>query len=218
MFNTNNGPFSFSGVLSPGTYRLLCNSSVYAAAGGSGVPLTGDFTVTSEYDASLVLGCAGVITQPQSVSICSLGSATFSLFAVGVDTLSYQWQMESPPGTWVDLADGPAAGLGTIQGATNFQLEVIFPDAGTNINLRCVVTAAGCRSTTSQTVQLSVCDYPGGDLNCDGQVDLIDLATLLTNVSTQSGATYEQGDIDHDGDVDRIDLSTLLALFGSTCP
>jgi hypothetical protein len=54
-----------------------------------------------------------------------------------------------------------------------------------------------------------------GDLNDDGTVDLSDLATLLTNFGTPSGATPEQGDIDDDGDVDLGDLTLLLAAFGS---
>jgi len=54
-----------------------------------------------------------------------------------------------------------------------------------------------------------------GDLDGDGDVDLADLATLLSNYGLDEGATYEQGDIDGDGDVDLADLATLLAHYGS---
>jgi len=54
-----------------------------------------------------------------------------------------------------------------------------------------------------------------GDLDGDGDVDLTDLAVLLANFGTLTGATYEQGDIDGDGDVDLADLATLLANFGT---
>lgn len=57
-----------------------------------------------------------------------------------------------------------------------------------------------------------------GDLNGDGVVDVADLATLLSNFGTLSGATPEQGDSDDDGDVDLADLTTFLSLFGTTCP
>ena len=54
----------------------------------------------------------------------------------------------------------------------------------------------------------------------DGDVDLSDLAQLLGNYGTTSGATYEMGDIDGDGDVDLSDLAALLGNYGATtgCP
>ena len=52
-----------------------------------------------------------------------------------------------------------------------------------------------------------------GDLNGDDVVDLTDLAILLSNFDTPSGATLEDGDIDGDGDVDLTDLALLLAVF-----
>ncbi len=57
-----------------------------------------------------------------------------------------------------------------------------------------------------------------GDLDYDRDVDLADLAQLLANYGTTSGATYEDGDIDGDGDVDLADLAALLANYGRTCP
>jgi hypothetical protein len=57
---------------------------------------------------------------------------------------------------------------------------------------------------------------PGGD--CD--VDLSDLAILLSNFGVTSGATRDNGDIQPDagdGDVDLGDLSLILAEFGQAC-
>ena len=56
-----------------------------------------------------------------------------------------------------------------------------------------------------------------GDLNGDGVVGLADLAQLLSNYGTTSGATYEDGDMDGDGDVDLADLAALLGVYGTTC-
>ncbi|MCC6360126.1 MAG: hypothetical protein IT450_15385 [Phycisphaerales bacterium] len=56
-----------------------------------------------------------------------------------------------------------------------------------------------------------------GDLDGDGDVDLSDLATLLSNFGTTGTATPEQGDSDGDLDVDLTDLAVLLGGFGSTC-
>jgi hypothetical protein len=57
-----------------------------------------------------------------------------------------------------------------------------------------------------------------GDLDGDLDIDLADLAQLLANYGTPSGAVYEDGDLDTDGDVDLADLAALLAVYGTTCP
>jgi Ca2+-binding EF-hand superfamily protein len=56
-----------------------------------------------------------------------------------------------------------------------------------------------------------------GDLNDDGQVNISDLATLLSNYGLTGGATYEQGDLDGDGDIDLSDLANLLSVYGAIC-
>ena len=56
-----------------------------------------------------------------------------------------------------------------------------------------------------------------GDLDGDDDVDLADLAQLLANYGTTSGATYHDGDLDGDGDVDLADLAALLAVYGVDC-
>jgi hypothetical protein len=56
-----------------------------------------------------------------------------------------------------------------------------------------------------------------GDLDGDHDVDLTDLATLLSSFGTLSGASRADGDLDDDQDVDLSDLATLLARFGTTC-
>jgi serine protease AprX len=56
-----------------------------------------------------------------------------------------------------------------------------------------------------------------GDLDSDNDIDLADLAQLLSKYGTTSGAAYEDGDIDADGDVDLADLAQLLSDYGATC-
>jgi len=64
---------------------------------------------------------------------------------------------------------------------------------------------------------MDVCLCPG-DLDGDYDVDLADLAQLLANYGTTSGAQPEDGDLDSDGDVDLADLAALLAEYGTICP
>lgn len=56
-----------------------------------------------------------------------------------------------------------------------------------------------------------------GDADGDLDVDLTDLAFLLTNFGLPSGAERADGDLDGDGDVDLVDLATLLSHFGTSC-
>jgi hypothetical protein len=57
----------------------------------------------------------------------------------------------------------------------------------------------------------------GGDVDGDLDIDLTDLAALLTNYGTTSGAVYMDGDVNCSGSVDLVDLSALLAVYGTTC-
>jgi hypothetical protein len=56
-----------------------------------------------------------------------------------------------------------------------------------------------------------------GDVNLDGQVNLNDLAILLSNFGTTSGATQDEGDLDLNGTIDLNDLALLLSTFGLGC-
>ncbi|MBU0616773.1 MAG: hypothetical protein KKI02_03570 [Planctomycetes bacterium] len=62
----------------------------------------------------------------------------------------------------------------------------------------------------------NVCDCPG-DLDCDGEVNLSDLAVLLSSCGMTGDATYAQGGLDDDGDVELADLAALLAVYGTSC-
>lgn len=75
-------------------------------------------------------------------------------------------------------------------------------------------SAAGQSQIAAVQIVYSACI---GDLNGDRVVDLSDLAELLGNYGTTSGATYEQGDLDGDGDVDLSDLAELLGRYGGFC-
>jgi len=95
---------------------------------------------------------------------------------------------------------------------------------GTNPGANPVVLKLGDFAAFS-SVQPSTGCGPGcstgagdADLNGDCDVNLDDLAVLLSHFGTTSGATHGQGDTDFDGDVELDDLSLLLSLYGATCP
>jgi hypothetical protein len=78
--------------------------------------------------------------------------------------------------------------------------------------------AAGYQ-VTNDLDQIDVHTWNGvGDLDNDGDVDLADLAALLTHYGTTSEATFYDGDLDNDGDVDLADLAALLGAYGTACP
>lgn len=56
-----------------------------------------------------------------------------------------------------------------------------------------------------------------GDVDDDGDVDLSDLAVLLSNFG-RTDASRAEGDFDGDADVDLSDLAILLGSFGAACP
>ena len=81
-----------------------------------------------------------------------------------------------------------------------------------------VLTATATREPLGRTSEFSACvDVTGvgsvvGDLDGDSDVDLTDLAILLSDFDCVSGDC--SGDVDSDGDTDLSDLALLLANFG----
>jgi len=64
-------------------------------------------------------------------------------------------------------------------------------------------------------VKIPVVTYKPGDINRDGDVNILDLSILLANFGKSGEAMLNPGaDINEDGDVNILDLSILLANFG----
>ena len=153
-----------------------------------------------------------ITTQPQSQTVTSGATATFSVSATGATPITYQWRLNG-----VNLADGPAAGGGTISGATTATL-MITQAASADQGTYDVVVSNTCGAATSTGATLTVSTPCPGDLDGDLDVDLADLAVILSNFGTPFGALPEDGDLDGDGDVDLTDLAVMLSNFGTTCP
>ena len=149
-------------------------------------------------------GTVEITTQPVEQVVALDGTATFSVAATGDGTLSYQWRRYG-----VDLVDDER-----ISGATtpNLTIDMIeLCDAGSYY----VVVTDDCGGFPSNFAPLYV--WNSGDLDGDADVDLADLAQLLSGYGITSGATWEQGDLSGDGDVDLSDLAALLGVYGTVC-
>lgn len=140
----------------------------------------------------------------------------------------------APPGeglvTFTAAADGPdPAAYGNIEyqwrhegvnliGEDREFIELDIVNDATAGAYTCVVSN-GCGSVMSDAAYLRMGLPPcTGDINGDGEVDLTDLATLLSHFGNRTGATPADGDSDNDHDVDLTDLATLLSNYGSNCP
>ena len=49
-----------------------------------------------------------------------------------------------------------------------------------------------------------------GDVNCDGQVNIVDVTTLIDALLSNTASTLPNGDCDSDGEVNINDLTTLI--------
>lgn len=173
-------------------------------------------------DAVSLVPCLRITENPTDATSCSTGGANFSFAAVGAEPLSYRWQLEVTPDNWVTLGNDPLplacggfayahppfassafVGVHACPGVHSYRVRgLAFND---------------CGQQASEPATLSICDWPA-DINCDGLVNLTDLATLLRSFGVPSGASRAQGDLDGDSDVDLTDLATMLIGFGSSCP
>lgn len=158
--------------------------------------------VQSDSVSIAVLASPVILAPPTDQSACAGRPAVMSVTPEGLPSeFTYQWRLDDSP------IPGATAQLLLIEAATP-------SDAGEYaVEIR--RTSTGC-TTISAAATLTVTRLPG-DVNFDAEVDLADLATLLSNFGIETGATWEGGDFDEDGDVDLTDLATLLGVFGTDC-
>lgn len=127
--------------------------------------------------------------------------------AVG-DKFAVKVRMES-------LVNGSQAAANAIRVGDTIRLLVQVAggtEESTGVDL--VIATPGPVLTRALSIGSNTCPE---DINGDGMRDLTDLAFVLTNFGTPSGATHAMGDVDGDADVDLADLAFLLTVFGSPC-
>lgn len=136
---------------------------------------------------------------------------------------------------WTNL-DGPA-GLGVSFGTSDLEstygtvwgaLRTSDGEGGHNLLIGDVDTTPGsARFRTVLSIPAGNADAVVGfamlappcpaDLDGDGDVDLSDMATILTNYGIIEGATPEDGDLDGDGAVGLTDVGIFLGNYGASC-
>ena len=158
--------------------------------------------------------------QPDALTVCSTGTATFSVTAAGSGPFTYQWQWQpagAGGGAWVNLAEGDNAEVGGVPvvhaanvGAATLEAR---PLAG-YINFsprafRCVVTNA-CGSATSNPATLTVC---AADFNCSGTLTINDIFDFLAAWFAGNPAA----DFNHVNGITIQDIFDFLAAWFAGC-
>jgi hypothetical protein len=113
------------------------------------------------------------------------------------------------PSPCIDAGDNAAVPSGVtldLDGTPRFIDDCGTPDTGAGVG---AIVDIGAYEFASATP-------PPADLDHDYDVDLADLAQLLSRFGMES-PTHSDGDIDEDGDVDLGDLAVLLSRFGLPC-
>ena len=154
QINTGSG---WSNLSNDATYNGVTTATMTVSNVNAGMAghqfrcvLSNTCTVSLTSDAgSLSIGTASSITsQPQPVTGCDGGTASFVLGATGSGNI-YQWQLNTPSG-WVNITNG-----GVYSGATTATLTL------TNITMvlngyefRCLLSNAGCPSVTASSAAI----------------------------------------------------------------
>ena len=168
-----------------------------------------------------IIGWSGCSTFPmryrQGVGWDYLGGCATTTSATAIndrgDALLYYYTTTSG----VHFVDEGFFALGGLIDPSQGLWFVQYGGANAINNARQIVAAArqGTAGPIGAVLMTPIVHTTPGDLDGDGDVDLADLAQLLANYASPSGATYADGDLDGDGDVDLSDLAALLANYGN---
>lgn len=118
-----------------------------------------------------------ISTQPQNLTAAAGGTATFTVQATGIGTLTYQWQMLSPgESDWKVVQHGSSASYTT----------GVLAAADNGAKFRCAVVDANDGATYSETVTLTVTGTATSTPTAT--------STATPSASPKAGTTPETGD------------------------
>ena len=203
------------------TAYLAINFDATDVAGQFRCVVTNSCTSTVSSPAVLSFGNLPVVgTQPVDSTICGSGTGTFDIESAGTQPVSYQWSVESPPGsnqytpipdnaTFVDAATGLSFyAYGTqVDYMTISQVALgQHPSA-----IRFLGTLANaCGSTNGNVATLTVCL---ADFDCSGAVTVQDIFSFLSAWFNRDPSA----DINGDGFVSVQDIFDFLTLWFAGC-
>lgn len=176
---------------------------------------------------------ASVTAQPVPATTCPNGAATFTIAAAGTAPIACQWQIESSPGTWINLGDGDLpfdGGLVVVSGSGTTQLVLSLSGLGgsSSLSVRCSLTNA-CSAITTDPATLTIScrnkadvAHVGGVPGCDGLVTVDDIVYYLNQFFANNAAVADIVGIGGvgppEGAVTVDDLVAFLSAFFAGCP
>ncbi|MBK8913772.1 MAG: CotH kinase family protein [Phycisphaerales bacterium] len=196
---------------------------------GSHASSTGDVGTPGSYAAPTCAACVApeVVTNPEGLSVCVGSPVSFSVIATGTGPLAYQWQVEAEPagsGVFVNLAEGPLAGVGTVSGSTSASLSLTELTPGGAATVRCLVSNA-CGGDESAAASLAVRAGVAGDMNCDGMFNNFDIDPFVLAIVDAAAYAAEfpdcdpiLGDVNCDGVFNNFDIDPFVACLVNGCP
>jgi len=158
------------------------------------------------------------ITGPDDVDVCAEQTAALSVAPAGTAPFTYQWQIESEPGVWLDLSAGVTAlscGGSAMASAPDAPTSdiTVTPCKGVDAYaVRCMVSNE-CGDLPSSAAMLTFVECCLGDIEPDagdGVVDINDYTEVILNWNTKG----PQGDVDGDGVVDINDYTAVVLGWG----
>jgi hypothetical protein len=163
-----------------------------------------------------------VLTDPTARVACSGGAAGVSVNLSGSAPLAYQWQLQTPSGSWTPLGINPTAmtcGGAAWASSPNSAVTNVFINPCSTINhyqVRCVVTNP-CGSATTNVAALTInsADFNGdGDTGTDQDIEAFFACLSGTCCPSCGSADFNgNGDIGTDQDIEAF----FRVLAGGTC-
>lgn len=149
-----------------------------------------------------------IVEQPQGSRLTVGDTGTLRVRVADPTGVSYRWFFR------IGLRGRPLPENGRYEGVRTAELTLNCIVEDDEITPYYCVAMNEFGSTASSQAAFSVLPRPG-DVDGDGDVDIVDLSQLLANFG-MSGS-FLDGDLNNDGDVDLDDLSMVLAHFGERC-
>ena len=162
----------------------------------------------------------GFARQPSATISCPTGSGHLEVLATGTGPLSYQWQVQSAPGAWINFGTMPVplpcggSAYATPGNAPAVTIDIHPCPVGVTgsaqrFQIRCMVSNP-CGSATSAEATYTICT---ADFNCSGGVSVQDIFDFLAAWFAQD----PRASLNHAGPPTVQDIFDFLAAWFSGC-